>query len=435
MDFYGRELELGQIGEWEKLAHKSAQMTVIAGRRRIGKTTLIWRALKGPSIYFFVVKKSEALLCEEFLGLIKDALGVDIPGEFKSFRDVFKYLLIQSETRHFSLIIDEFQEFYGINSAVYSEMQNLWDTYKNTSKIHLVLCGSVYSLMKRIFEDAHEPLFQRANHRIILKPLAVAVQKQILLDHHPKSGNEDFLALYMVSGGVPRYIELLMEAKAYAKKRILDVLLEENSFFLDEGRNVLIEEFGKDYATFFSILSLIASSKTSRPEIESVIGQSVGPQIERLENEFRLIRRIIPIFAKPGTRQIRYTIEDNFLKFWFRFIYKYRSAIEIGNYAYVREIIERDYSTYAGSILEKYFREKLIQSGEYSAIGTYWEKGNLNEVDIVAVNDDKKRMLVGEVKLNPKELRLSELERKAAVLSASRPKYKVETMGLSVKDM
>ncbi|GHV80553.1 hypothetical protein AGMMS49944_23440 [Spirochaetia bacterium] len=183
------------------------------------------------------------------------------------------------------------------------------------------------------------------------------------------------------------------------------------------------------------ILSLIASSKTSRPEIENVIGQSVGPQIERLENEFRLIRRIIPIFAKPGTRQIRYVIEDNFLKLWFRFIYKYRSAIEIGNYTYVREIIERDYSTYAGLVLEKYFREKLMQSGEYSAIGTYWEKGNLNEVDLVAVNDDKKRMLVGEVKLNPRELRLSELERKAAVLSASRPKYKVELVGFSVKDM
>jgi AAA+ ATPase superfamily predicted ATPase len=75
MDFYGRDREIGQIGEWEKLAHKSAQMTVIAGRRRIGKTTLIRRALKEPSIYFFVVKKSEALLCEEFLGLIKGCLG------------------------------------------------------------------------------------------------------------------------------------------------------------------------------------------------------------------------------------------------------------------------------------------------------------------------------------------------------------------------
>jgi AAA+ ATPase superfamily predicted ATPase len=387
------------------------------------------------ALYFFVAKKNEALLCEEFLALIKAVLGVDIPGEFRTFSDIFKYLLILSETRHFALIIDEFQEFYSINSAIYSEMQNLWDTYKNTSKMHLVVCGSVYSLMKRIFEDAHEPLFQRANHRIILRPLLVAVQKQILLDHHPNFDKRDFLALYIVSGGVPRYIELLMEAGAYTQKRIVDVILEENSFFLDEGRNVLIEEFGKEYAVYFSILSLIASSKTSRPEIESIIGQSVGPHIDRLEKEFSLIRRITPIFSKPGSRQIRYTIDDNFLNFWFRFIYKYRSAVEIGNYAYVRSIIERDYSSYAGLILEKYFREKLIQSGNYSAIGAYWEKGNLNEIDIVAVNEDKKYMLIGEVKLNPKELRMKELEAKAAAIVGGHRDYTVEFAGLSVKDM
>jgi AAA+ ATPase superfamily predicted ATPase len=251
MDFYGREQEIKRLREWDHLSKHSAQMTVVVGRRRIGKTTLIRKALEGPAAYFFVVKKNESLLCAEFLEIAKTTLHVDIPGEFNTFREIFKYLLILSETRHFSLIIDEFQEFFTINNAIYSEMQNLWDTYKEKSKMHLVLCGSIYSLMKKIFENAKEPLFQRANHRITLKPLTIDIQKRILEDYYPKYSNEDLLALYMASGGVPRYIELLMEARAHTKKKILDTLLEGDSFFLDEGKNVLIEEFGRDYSTYF----------------------------------------------------------------------------------------------------------------------------------------------------------------------------------------
>jgi AAA+ ATPase superfamily predicted ATPase len=439
MEFYGREKEITQIQGWNKQAHTTAQLTVVTGRRRIGKTPLIRRALETgpniPTVYFFIVKKSEALLCDEFVGIIKETLQVDIPGEFRLFKDVFKFLMILSQSRNFSLVIDEFQEFLTINSAVYSEMQNLWDTYKNKAKLHLILCSSVYSLMKRIFENAHEPLFGRADHRLMLTPFSVDTQKQILTDYSPHASNRDLLALYAAAGGVPRYIELLINEKAFTHKKILDALLEENSFFLEEGRNILIEEFGKDYTTYFSILSLIASSKTSRPEIESIIGQSVGPYIERLENDFMLIKRVIPLFAKPGTRQIRYAVDDNFLTFWFRFIYKYRSAIEIGIRAYVRDILDRDYTSYAGRILEKYFREKLILSGRYSAIGSWWERGNLNEIDIIAVNDAKKQMLIGEVKLQAKELRIRELEAKVAGLVGDYRDYAVTFAGFSVEDM
>ncbi|AEF82247.1 ATP-binding protein [Leadbettera azotonutricia] len=435
MEFYGRETEIKQIRAWEKQSHESAQMTVVMGRRRIGKTSLIRQSLGSSSIYFFVTKKNENFLCDEYVGIIKEKLKADIPGELKTFQDVFKYLLLEAQHRHISLVIDEFQEFYYINSAVYSEMQNLWDTYKGKSKLHLILCGSVYSMMKKIFEDSREPLFQRASHRIHLKPFSVAVQRTILSDHYSKYSGEDLLAFYIAGGGVPRYLELLVGEKAFTQKKIFDALLMENSFFLDEGKNLLVEEFGRDYTTYFSILSLIASSKTSRPDIEGTLGQSVGPYLDRLEKEFSLVRRVTPLFSKPGSRQIRYAIDDNFLNFWFRFIYKYRSAVEISNLAYVRDILERDYRSYAGHMLEKYFREKLILSGDYSAIGTYWERGNANEIDIIAVNEGKRRMLLGEVKLNPKEFRLGELEAKAVNLRGKFQDYRVELAGFSIRDI
>ena len=95
---------------------------------------------------------------------------------------------------------------------------------------------------------------------------------------------------------------------------------------------------------------------------------------------------------------MKYQIEDNFLRFWFRFVYKYRSAIEAGNLAYIKNIIRRDYNTYSGLILEKYFVEKLKTVKKFNAIGTYWEKSHQNEIDIVAVDDENKSVLMAEVK-------------------------------------
>jgi hypothetical protein len=231
-------------------------------------------------------------------------------------------------------------------------------------------------------------------------------------------------------------VELLISKKAFTLSKMLDEVFRENSLFIDEGRNVLNEEFGKDYATYFSILSLIASSKTSRSEIESILEVSIGGYLERLENDFNLIRKVRPMFAKPGGRNIKYEIVDNFLNFWFRFIYKYQSAVEIGNFGYLRSIVERDYPTYSGKILERYFAEKLVNLQRYSAIGTWWEKGNQNELDIVAVDDFTKVVLFAVVKRKKENISISVLQEKAKKLLQSQLKdYTAEYMGFSMEDM
>jgi AAA+ ATPase superfamily predicted ATPase len=435
MKFYGRTSELEQLAKWDAVAGQNAQMTVIVGRRRIGKTTLVKKAFGSTLLYFFVSKKSESLLCSEFIDTIEQALGVDIPGEFSRFKDVFKYLMQLSQQRHITVAIDEFQEFLSINRSVYSEMQDLWDSYRASSKMHLIVCGSRYSLMKRIFEDSREPLFQRASHRIVLRPLDVDVLKSILAEGNPSFSNADLLALFATTGGTPRYLELLAEAGAFTKDAILDMMVEKESFFLSEGKNILVEEFSREYATYFSILTLIASSKTSRSEIEGELEQSVGPQLEKLEKEFDLIRRVRPILSKPNTRRIKYEIEDIFLTFWFRFIYKNQSAIEIGNLAYVRQVIDRDYSTYAGAILERYFKEKLALSKRYSAIGSWWNNSGSDEIDIVALNDAEKTALFAEVKLQQKRLRTGSLSYKAEPLLKQLDEYAIKYVGLSIQDL
>jgi AAA+ ATPase superfamily predicted ATPase len=182
-------------------------------------------------------------------------------------------------------------------------------------------------------------------------------------------------------------------------------------------------------------LALIASAKTSRSAIESILEKNIGGYLDRLENEYTIIRKIRPVTAKQGSRVMKYEIIDNFFNFWFRFIFKYRSAIEIENYAYVKEIVRRDYATYSGRFLEKFFIEKLKQSCEYSSIGSYWERGNQNEIDIVAVNDAEKRVLIAEVKRNPQKIDRVKLQNKAKKLIAGFKKYEIQYAGFSLQDM
>ncbi len=434
--FYNREKEIEQLTKIEQLSKKIAQMTFVIGRRRIGKTALLKKAFTETTmLYFFVEKKNEALLCEEFIQEIQYKLHIKVYGEFRTFKSIFGYLMELSKTTNFTLIIDEFQDFHSVNSSIYSEIQNVWDANKDNSKINLILCGSIYSLMKRIFENAKEPLFGRATARIHVKSFDINTIKTILNDYTSENNNENLLAFYLFTGGVAKYVEMLVHAGAFTLEDMVNEIFSENSLFLDEGKNVLIDEFGKDYGNYFSILSLIANSKTSRSEIESILHISIGGYLEKLENDYALITKVRPILAKPGTKNVKYKLNDNFLNFWFRFIYKYRGAVETESFDYLKELFLRDYTTYSGQILERYFKEKLTNEMTLSQIGSYWESGNQNEIDIVALNEYEKKAIIAEVKRNKDKIDLRVLEEKAQNLSKKLTGYTITYKGFSLDSM
>ena len=111
--FYNREKEIEQLTKIEQLSKKIAQMTFVIGRRRIGKTALLKKAFTETTmLYFFVEKKNEALLCEEFIQEIQYKLHIKVYGEFRTFKSIFGYLMELSKTTNFTLIIDEFQVFF-----------------------------------------------------------------------------------------------------------------------------------------------------------------------------------------------------------------------------------------------------------------------------------------------------------------------------------
>jgi len=435
MKFYNRERELAELQKILKQTISSARMTVITGRRRVGKTSLALEfAQPHKHLYLFVSKKSEHLLCIEYLEEIRKMFKTPVVGEIKSFRDIFLLLLELSKEERFTLILDEFQEFININPSVFSEIQHFWDVNKAKCKLNLICIGSVYSLMHRIFEEKKEPLFGRADRILFLKPFPIKTIHEVLKDHDITSMKALF-DCYVLTGGIPKYLELLTTNSALTFERIMDFMLQADSPFIAEGRNLLIEEFGRDYGIYFSILELISTGKTARTEIESLLESDIGGYLDKLENSFGLISKHKPFNAKPNSRIQKYKINDNFLSFWFRFIYRNRSAVETNNFQYIREVIQRDYAAYSGVPLEKCFHELFAETGQYNRIGSYWERGNENEIDLVAVNDLKKTITIGDIKLNKSKLNINGLKQKAAHLLALYPKYKPTWLGLSIENI
>ncbi len=436
MKFYNRENELSLFSTIRERSENKAQMTVLTGRRRMGKTRLILKSLENSTfLYFFITRKSERLLCQEFVQDIKEKLNIPVYGEITRFADVFALLMEYSKTNPLNLVIDEFQEFAVLNPTIFSEIQKVWDLNKDQSHMNLIISGSIYSLMKKIFENSKEPLFGRATERIYLKPFNINVLKEILQDYNPNFSPKDLLVFYILTGGIPKYVELFVDKKALSFEKMLNEIFRSNSYLIDEGKNLLIEEFGKEYTTYFSILSLLASSKTSRSEIESILEKNIGGFLERLENDYSIIKKIKPVLSKPGSRTVKYRIENNFLNFWFRFVYKNMSAVEIENFTYVKNIVLRDFDGFSSKFLEKYFAEKLALSGKYDLIGNYWEKGNKNEINIVALNKNEKKALIAEVKLNKDKISIERLKIKAEKLIQKLKGYTVEYKGFSVEDM
>ena len=439
MKFFDRTEEIASLREIREMAKNNAQFTVVTGRRRIGKTSLIWKAYDdAPILYFFVARKAESDLCEDYRLEIENKLGIPTIGRAEHFADMFEFLMKLSIERQVTLFIDEFQDFFRVNKSVYSDMQRIWDIYSPKAHMNLIVCGSIYSMMTKIFKDKKEPLYNRQTRFMTVRPFTPSVLKEILSEYHPGHTSEDLLALYSFTGGVAKYVQLLVDAGATSKERMLEQIVKADSIFLGEGKSILIEEFGKDYGIYFSILSAIARGKTSRSEIESVVGREIGGYPTKLENEYEIIAKKQPLFEKSSTKNVRYTIEDNFFTFWFRFIYKYSYMLEIENYESLKTIINRDYETFSGLMLERYFRRVLINRQAYTRIGGWWDRKGENEIDIVAENELDNQATFFEVKRKAGNIDIEVLKQKASAFLRATGElkgYDISYKGLSMDDM
>ena len=439
MKFFGRNKEISELQETNRLSEHTARFTIVTGRRRSGKTSLLLKAYEDVSdmLYFFVARKSEAELCKDFITEITEKLQIPILGEVARFADIFKFLMQLSKTRHLTVVIDEFQDFKRVNPSVFSDMQKIWDLNKAEAHINLVVCGSIYSLMNVIFKGSKEPLYGRQTGEIKVTAFPPSTIREILACYNPSFTAEDLLALYLYTGGVAEYVEMMMDSGATNKTLMMEKFVCKNSYFINEGKNMLIEEFGRDYTRYFEILQLIASGHTTRSELESIMKTELAGYITKLENDYSLISRNMPMFQKSN-RNIRYQIEDNFLRVWFRYIYKYSYMLEVGANGKLKALMEKDYTTYSGRVLERYFRAVMIESEEFTRIASWWDRKGENEIDIITADELEQRVTFYEVKRQAKDINIGILKDKAVQFfntTGSFQKFSVDYKGLSLDDI
>jgi len=416
--FYNREAQLNKLRDISKhIADSKGRLSVVVGRRRVGKTRLLNEAFsdgtkelanKNNYLYLFISRKSEAVLVDEFATIIKDKFEAKF-FQPNSLKDIFEYLFHYATTQSLTLVVDEFQDIEKVDSSLFSDLQNLWDSYKNTTMMHFVCCGSLYSLMTKIFKGDKQPLLNRDDNFFKIPPLSPTFIKQVMVDQNRYSA-ENMLLWWCLSGGIPKYLEWLSntgenalvdvgsDASSTEVKLVFDELISSSSPLIKEGVHRLVEDFGSEHRTYFDVLGAIANGYTARSRIENYLNIGIGTILQNLESDFDIIAKMRPITSKENSRDVRYKIVDPFLRFWFKFIYSNRSAVEMENFDYIKKLLNRDFDTFSGIELEALCEAILIESKQFNRIGSYWDNKGENEIDIVAINDFDKKILIVEVK-------------------------------------
>ena len=443
MKFFGRKAEIGILRRERELSLENSRFTVITGRRRVGKTELVDQALndgKGDYVYLLLTRQTERNLVASLQEEAEQALEgrLKIYGTCEKLRDLLREIMRLAEERPLTLVIDEFQEMDRINPGFYGEFQGLWDGMHKKIRLNLVVSGSVNRLMNKIFFNYGEPLYGRNTAHLRLSPFPASLLKEIFAAHCPKYAKKDLLALWTMTGGVARYVSLFMDAHAYTQRKMVDLFFSEASPFLEEGRSILIQEFGNDYMTYFTILTSIATGHTKFAEIKNDMGVDVGAYLSNLEKSYGLIRKVNPVFSAAGSKNSMFCIADPFLRFWFRYVFKCAPYVERGLFERLRKLVADDFEVFSGPALEQYFEWKFCGEQRYTDLGRWWDRKGENEIDLVCEDESSGELDFYEVKRNRAAIDLDALEGKSIRFFEKHPKkagLKRRFLALSLDDM
>ncbi len=400
--FYDRERELKLL---ERITRgRGTRFVIVKGLRRIGKTRTVLEALKNKNYaYIFVPKdKSKDLFLEEISQDLK------IP-RFTSLKDFFNYIFEKFEI----VFLDEFQNFYFMDISAYSELQRIIDEFKREGKnLCLIVSGSSYSLMNKIFSNYSKALYGRRDLEITLDELS-AVEVISLLKDIGFTKMEEKIAIWSIFGGIPKFYETMYNLNITAFSEFLNIFFRENfKVLLDEGSAILKSEFGGEYKSFYTCMEAIALGKTKLSEIAGAFSNDTNKAnryVSLLVKDYNLVRRVLPLIRAKQTKESRYEIKNNFFNFWFRFVKRYEHYYEQGNISAIVEIFNTDFNSYLGRMFEKFCVEVIRNAfKKFSFVGRQWgkipkefkpEKGSdTYEIDILALNEQTKEILFCECK-------------------------------------
>ena len=355
-----------------------AELIVIYGRRRVGKTSLVLKSVEGfKGLYFLADERSERENLLEFRKKVAEFLGNElIPRSDLGWLELFRILADRGEG---VVVIDELPYLVEGNPAFPSLLQKAWDLSLQYSRIKLVLVGSSIGMMERLLGHK-SPLYGRRTMQIEVKPLKYWHVPEFL----PGCSAEDWLRVYGVADGIPSYLGQFDAGPFW--KNVERLFLRKESPLYTEAEFLLRQEF-REPARYFSILKAIAFGNTSFGEIVNFTGFDRGTVSRYLDNlsRIRAVRKVYPAFEPEKRRNLRYEVADNYLRFWFRFVYPNRERIERELYSEVLDDVRQNFDHYMGPVFERAASDFLWRRFAFEKGGRWWKKGQ--EIDFVGLKN------------------------------------------------
>ncbi len=390
--FINRTEELSVLES--EYASPNSAFSVIYGRRRVGKTALISKYIENkPHIYLYATEGNLALQLVNFTKELTNLSDLSYAKniKFETFEEAFEFLANLKLPSKLVVAIDEYQNLCHLDNSFSSKLQRVWDLYLSKSNIHLILCGSVLSMMHSEVLAYNAPLYGRRTTNIHLK----SVRFRYLSEFLPRLGKLELMELYASFGTIPKYLQMVDPNKTLLQN-IEDNILNKNSYLYSEGMFLLKQEIN-DVGSYFAILESISKGNTKVGDISSNLGlhSSHLPRYLGKLMELDIVQKEVPITeTNPLKSKLgRYRIKDKFLNFWFYYVYKNMSYLELGLTQTVIDEIKMNFNDrFVSFAFEDYCQEEILQdplkylSFVPKRVGRWWN--NQEEIDIVAMDDE-----------------------------------------------
>ena len=396
--FIDREQELEFLTK--KYQSGEAELIVLYGRRRIGKTELLLRfAQDRPVIYFLgrmesgpeTIRRFNRLLAERFED--RTLLDVPLPG----WDAILEYMAKRMESRAV-VILDEFPFIVDRFPEIVSILQDKWDSMLGKTKMMLVLTGSSVGMMEKHALSYKSPLYGRRTGQWQLAPMPL----RCLREFFPSYSIEDLFRVYATLDAIPGYLAKFSPDKEIWEN-IEEKVLSKGEFLYEEVEMLMREEL-RDPSNYMSILSAIAGGATALNEIRNrtqLDKSLLSKYIFTLMN-LGIVERRIPVTesykGRLGAKGAIYFLKDNFIDFWFRFVYLNKQRLEAGETDSVLDDIKREFNRYISIKFEDIVSTLVpyLHVIDATRIGRWWHKDR--EIDVVALDERNKEVLFCECK-------------------------------------
>ncbi len=402
--FHCRQKELKEMNRL--YSGNKFECIIIYGRRRIGKTALINEFCKDKkTIFFSAINATPKENLENLSKAIYTAENEDyinIP-VYQNFDMALEKIGSLGKDKRVVFVIDEYPYLAKADESFSSRLQHIIDHKWQNSKIFLILCGSSMNFMENQVLGYESPLYGRRTAQFKIK----ALNYKEITEFNKNLSDEQQALVYGITGGIPHYINKL-DINKDIDEALLNNIFNSSSYLFEEPENLLKQEL-REPAVYNSIITAIADGYSHLNEIATKVGQETGlcSKYIKVLIDLGIIKKENPITETTSRKSI-YILEDNFFRFWYRFVPKNITAVNSNKISAVyKQSVKQFLPEYMGLIFEKMCKEYLLYYAKnlpinLTDIGQWWgtnkEEKKEIQIDIVGTSADKKEYIIGSCK-------------------------------------